>query len=184
MMETKPDGRLYSRILRRIVAIIQVLPENIDMTLGELAKQIYENNLPEFYLERFHRSVSVQRIRDYIRYLRDIKVLVSHDDKFIFNFQKKTTDQEWAQTMSDRALEHLAIILKKRPDKVPDLLETRRNRLLKSRRIPTLNAIITDFEIEGGRPQEQFRWSLHVYTDGPTCPFDIRRHPVLTTTAK
>jgi len=135
-------------------------------------------------LERFDRSVSAERIRDYIRYLRDIKVISAKDDKFILNFPSKKTDQEWAQAISDRALEHLAKMLKKTPDKIPDLLEARRNRLLRSRRVPTLGAIVSDLEIEGGRPQELFRWSLHAYTDGPTCPFDIRRHPVLSSTAE
>ena len=183
-METKPDGRFYSRILRKIKVIVQIIPKYGEMTLGELAKQINKNNLPEFYLKRFNRSMSEVRIKDYIRYLQNIKVLVLHEDKFISTFQERETDQEWAQAMSDRALEHLAEILKKRPDEIPDLLDDCRNKLLDSRRIPKLDIIIRHFEIEGGRSQELFRWSLHLYTDGPTCPFDIRHFPVLSITTK
>lgn len=149
-MDSKPDGRLYSRILRRSVAIVQNLSRDREMTIGEMAEQVHEKNITEFYLKRFDRSVSSERIRDYIRYLRDIKVISAKDDKFILDFPNKATDQEWAQAMSDRALEHLAKILKKTPDKVPDFLETGRNKLLKSRRVPTLDAIISDLEIEGG----------------------------------
>ena len=183
-MEAKPDGRMYSRILRRIVAIVQTLPQKKEMSIGEMAEDIHKKKLREFYLERFKGSMSVGRVRDYIRYLRDIKALVTKDDKFALEFPKKKTDQEWAQSMSDRALEHLAEILKRTPDKVPDLLESRRKKILRSGRVPTLDAVIADLEIEGGRAQELFRWSLYVYTDGPTCPFDLRRHPVLSTTVE
>lgn len=179
-MDTKPDGRLYSRVLRRIVAIVQSLAQNKELTIGEMAENIHNRNLPEFYLKRFDRSISARRIADYIRYLRDIKVLVPREHKFVLNFSERATDLEWAQAMSDRALEHLAQILKKNPDKVSDFLEAIRKRLFRSRRVPTLDAISSDLEMEGGRQQELFRWSIYVYTDGPTCLFDVRRHPVLS----
>jgi hypothetical protein len=181
-MEAKPDGRLYSQILRKIVAIIQSIPKEKEMTIREFAEDIHKRQLPVFYLKRFGKSVSVERIGDYLRYLREIKILNAKENKFVLNFTHKKTDEEWAQALSDRALEHLSEIIEKPPNRIPNILESRRKRILKSRHVPTIENIILDLEIEGGRTKEIFRWSLYVYIDGPTCPFDIRRHPILSST--
>lgn len=178
-MELRPDGRKYSRILRRSVAIIKNLPKNTVLSIVEMAEKIHEKKLPEFYLERFGRQMSEGRMRDYIRYLREIKVIQAKDNKYFVSFQNRTGDKQWAQALSDLALPHLAEVVGKTPDALPKYLEKQRNSLLKARRVPTVNAIVASLGIEGGREAEVFKWSLEVYTDGEACPFDIRRHPVL-----
>jgi hypothetical protein len=183
-MQPKPDGRLYSRVLRRIVAITELLAPRHSKTIGEIADGVYSAKLPVFYLERFVRSISSERIRDYVRYLRDLKILEETDGKLRLVMAKKQRDEEWAQAMSDRAREHLGSILEKSPADVASLLESRRRALLRTQRIPTLDAISADLKIEGGRAQELFRWSMYVYADGPTSDIQIRRYPVITSSAE
>lgn len=64
------------------------------MAIGEIAEDVHKKNLPKFYLKRSDRPISIERIRAYVRYLRDIKILVLKGDKLILNFPNKKTDQE------------------------------------------------------------------------------------------
>jgi hypothetical protein len=178
-MEPKPDGRLYSRVLRRIVAVITTVPNGKKLSISEMADFIEGRNLSEFHLPRFGRTMSNDRIKDYIRYLRELEIVVPKDDAFIIQFAAKRTDMEWAQALSDRALKHLSIMLKKPPDKVFDIIENCRRKLLRGQRVPTLDSVIAEMDLGGGRSEELFRWSFNVYADGDTCPFDVRRQPIL-----
>jgi hypothetical protein len=166
------------------VAITEQLTPKHSKTIAGIADEVYSKNLPEFYLARFGRSISSERIRDYVRYLRDLKILEENDGKLRLVMVKKRRDEEWAQAMSDRAREHLAGILEESPVDVASLLESRRKALLRAQRIPTLDAISADLEIEGGRAQELFRWSIYVYADGPTSDIQIRRYPVMASSTE
>jgi len=73
-MDRKSDGRMYSRITRRTVAIIIHISQGQEFTINEVAEEVHEKKLPEFYLERFKRQMSISRTRE-STYLRRTKVL-------------------------------------------------------------------------------------------------------------
>ena len=178
-MEEKEDGRMYSRIMRRCVAVINHLNQGETFSINDIASEIHDKKLPEFYLERFNRQMSVMRTKDYIRYLVEIDVVSRDGDKYYLKFQHKTRDEEWAQELSDLALLHLAKALKKSPPEVVEYLEDLRNDFHSKSQLPTLDEIAEKSEISGNREQEYFRWSLYMFADVDTSPFDIRRYPVL-----
>jgi hypothetical protein len=180
-MDLKPDGRKYSRITRRSVAIITHIEPGTDFTIGEIAHKIHDAKLPEFFLSRFNRQMSISRTRAYVRYLVDLGVIAKHGNKYILNFRHRSSDGEWAQALSDRALLHLANILEITPNEAPDLLEEQLNKFHANNQLPIVGAIVTSLGIEGARSQEIFKWSLYLFTDGETCPLDIRQYPVLQT---
>lgn len=178
-MDLRPDGRAYSRVTRRCVAIINRIREDRVFTIEEIADEIRKLNLPEFFLSRFNRQMSIGRFRSYIRYLVDLEVIKQQDDKYISNFQRKNTDGQWAQALSDIALLYLGKFLDKKPDDIFDYLDKIRSEFHKESRIPTVDDLVTKIGIIGTRNQEIFRWSLYMYVDGDACPFEIRRYPAL-----
>jgi hypothetical protein len=180
-LEEKPDGRMYSRVLRRIVAIILTIPRNRTLTLSELATLVHEKKLPQFHLQRFDRQVSPERIRDYIRYLRDLTVLQETTEGLSTQFTIPRAAAECAQVFSDLALEHLSKLMQVSPAEVVDKLLASRKRLLQQQQIPVLDTVASDQNITSGRDRELFRWSLFLYADGEASRLDIHRYPVLTT---
>jgi len=178
-MEPRPDGRSYSRITRRSVAVIRYLHTGRVFKVSEIASEIHESKLPEFYLERFKKQMSIARTRDYVRYLRDLEAIAEREDGYTLVFRHRSADGEWAQALSDLALPHLARVLSKAPDEIPDLLESSLKVFYQKEQLPTLHDLASSFGIESGRAEEVFRWSIYIYTDGETCPFDIRHYPVL-----
>lgn len=179
-MELRPDGRKYSRITRRSVAIISHIPADEGFTIYELADHIHDLELPEFYVKRFERQMSARRVRDYVEYLADIKVIEQQEAKYVRMFARRSSDGEWAQALSDLALAHLADALNRTPDMTPALLEQQISELFRENRVPTVTAVLSELGIHGGRAEEVFRWSLYVYADAETCPFEVRRYPTLS----
>lgn len=178
-MEPRADGRMYSRITRRTVAIIKQISPGRQFTIKEIADEVHSSKLPEFYLERFKRQMSTSRTRDYVRYLRHLDLIKEQENKYVLQFAHRQTDQEWAQALSDAALLHLARILDKDPVQIPDLLTKYINKFFKQRRVTTVDAIVADIGIESESKQELFKWSLFMFTDGEKAAFDIRRFPIL-----
>ena len=179
-MERRPDGRKYSRIARRSVAIISNTPANRGFTVYELADYVHSLELPEFYLKRFERQMSAVRMRDYIEYLVDLGVMEQREGKWVRTFARRSSDGEWAQSLSDLALAHLAAVLNRPPGMTPVLLEDQINKLFADHRVPTLRVVIRELGVQGGRAEEVFKWSLHLYTDGEACPFEVRRYPTIS----
>ena len=178
-MELRPDGRMYSRITRRCVAIIGHTPADQGFTIYELADYVSELELPEFYIKRFERQMSTRRMRDYVEYLADLQVMVQREGKYIRAFATRSSDGEWAQALSDMALAHLAGMLNRTTNTAPLFLEQEMNRLFRENRVPSVRVMLDELAIQGGRAEELFKWSLYVYADGERCPFDVRRYPVL-----
>ncbi|MHA1280558.1 MAG: hypothetical protein ACTSQ8_25655 [Candidatus Helarchaeota archaeon] len=178
-MNEKDDGRLYSRIMRRSIVIINLLDLDQVYTLDEIAGRVHKEAPKEFYLERFKRQMSISRTKDYVRYLFDLQVIDRKDDKYILNFQHRTNDDDWAQSLSDLAFPHLAKLLKITPPEVNQFLTRVRNQSHSEKKLPTLDKIIEQTDISSNREQEYFKWSLYIYADVDTCPFDIRRYPSL-----
>ncbi|HUW13304.1 MAG TPA: hypothetical protein VM537_26505 [Anaerolineae bacterium] len=178
-MERKSDGRMYSRITRRSVAIVGQIQRGREYSINEIAAAIEAKELPEFFLERFGKQMSLPRIRDYVRYLVDLEVLSPTDNKYILALEHKHTDEDWAQALSDLALLHLAGILRRTAAETIEYFKALLEHLFDERRLPTIEALLTEVDISGGRSEEVFKWSLYVFTDVDNCPFDIRRYPVL-----
>jgi len=178
-MDAKPDGRMYARITQRSVAIISHIQPKRIFSLSEIAEEIYNKKLPEFYLKRFNRQMSISRTRAYVRFLHEIGAIESRDDKYELVFRHRDTDGEWAQALSDLALVHLSKLLNKPPQDVPEYLEAKIEDFYRNRSLPTLERLAMVLDIGGGRAEEVFKWSIYLYTDGEACPFDIRHYPVL-----
>lgn len=179
-MQLKPDGRMYSRITRRSVAIIKSLTLGKSTNLNDLVDEIILQNLPEFFLKRFNRQISESRLRDYLRFLRDINVFHEVDNKYVLRFRHRNTDREWAQGLSDQGLLFLSKLLEKTPGETPEIIKNHLLNFHKSEVLPSLEGLSSQIGIVGGgRKEEIFKWAMYLYTDGEACPLDIRHFPVL-----
>jgi hypothetical protein len=178
-MDAKPDGRLYSRITRRSVAIIRHLRAGRVFTANEVATEIHGRTLPDFYIKRFNRQMSIPRTRAYIRFLKDLGAIDDREGGYVRDFRHKDTDAEWAQALSELALRHLARLLNQPPEDTAAFLEARVASFFAQTKLPTLDALAADLGIPRGRAREVFKWTVYMYTDGPDCPFDIRAFPVV-----
>jgi hypothetical protein len=180
-MEEKTDGRLYSRVTRRCVAILKHIRAAQRFQLGEIASEIQGAGYPEFLLRKGERFVqmSAGRIGDYLSYLGSLKFIERSGKQYSISLTKPTSDAHWAQSLSDAAREQLAKVLNKPPGRLPKTLENKRRKLHRKGRVPTISALLADVGIEGTRLGEMFRWSLYLYTDGDACPFEIRQYPHL-----
>jgi len=179
-MDRRPDGRKYSRIARRSVAIISNTPANRGFTVYELADYVHSLELSEFYLKRYERQMSAVRMRDYVEYLVDLGTMEQREGKWVRTFTLRSSDGEWAQSLSNLALAHLAAVLNRSPGMTPVLLEDQINELFADHRVPTLRAVIRELGVQGGRAEEVFKWSLYLFTDGEACPFEVRRYPTIS----
>ena len=65
-MSPKSDGRLYSRVLRRSVAVVQYIEPGRVFSLDEVAKELHEINYSEFLLPQKSTAISQRRIIDYL----------------------------------------------------------------------------------------------------------------------
>ncbi len=177
----RADGRMYSRILRRAVAIVRSVPSSKAFALSEIAELVIKRKLPDFHLTRFDRQISVDRMRDYIRYVRDLGVILDEDTQYrVKELPNYKTAQEYAQVFSDLALEHLSKLIQKPTPKIPSLLADSSDELLRSKRVPTINSIADNLKIESGRQRELFRWSLYLYADGETSNIEVHRYPIIS----
>jgi hypothetical protein len=179
-MNPKPDGRLYSRVLRRSVAIFNFIGPNKQFTSRDLAQDIYDQKLPVFLLSKTNTMISVNRINDYLRFLSVINAFILKDHKLQLAFPLKSNDREWAIKFSDLAWSYLAKKTKQTNQEFQTDLQTKINALHQENRLPMLSEVFSEFDLVGGRDEEHFRWALYLYTDGENCPFDIRHFPVLT----
>lgn len=178
-METKSDGRLYSKVLRRSVAIFQNINPTRVFTIREIAEEIYSNNIPEFFLTNLNRTIMPRRIADYLRYLVDINAFVVEKEKYKLAFAPKTLDKDWVIEFSDLAWNYLA----KKSKTTPVGFTTRLKEILTSfhseRILPMIPDIVDEFQIESGYREEFFRWAIYMFTDAESCQFDVRRYPIV-----
>ncbi|HUW08225.1 MAG TPA: hypothetical protein VM537_00770 [Anaerolineae bacterium] len=178
-MDTKPDGRQYSRVTRRSIAIIKHLRTGRVFDVNEVAAEIEGRTLTDFYVKRFDRQMSVPRTREYIRYLTDLGAIAEQEAGYTRNFGHRESDPEWAQAFSDLAQQHLAQQLGVEPQEVVSLLEERTLSFHARAQLPTLDALAASFGIRRGRALEAFKCPMYMYMDGATCPFDLRAYPVV-----
>jgi len=178
-MDFKPDGRRYSRVTRRSATIIRHLRMGRTFTINEVAAELQARDLPEFYIKRFDRQMSMPRTRAYIKYLITLGAIVEEGDGYTRQFRHQTSDGQWAQALSDLALQHLARLLGQSPEEVPAFLEELLAGYYEQQRLPTLGSIAADVGIGRGRALELFKWTIYMYLDGETCDFDLRAYPVL-----
>jgi len=180
-MGKKPDGRLYSRIMRRCVVLLKHIRVGRQFDLTEVAEEVHDAEYPEFSTRRELKSAQIkpERVRDYLSYLVDLEVLHSAGKQHTLNFKKPSTDEHWAQALSDIARVHLSKMLGTQTGKLPSRLEDIRKGLHEKGRVPTVAAVIREGGIESNRREEEFRWSLYLYTDGDASPVEIRQYPHL-----
>lgn len=184
ILSEKPDGRKYSRVLRRSITLIDHMADkNLKFfSLRDIAKDINENKkFIEFYILRTEKQMSISRIQDYLRYLVILKTVEKiENDKYRLSYKRPKKDEEWVQSFSDMALEHLCEILSMDHEGVINAIKTAINDHLDKKQIPTIDALVKTLDIDSGRSEELFRWSLYVFLDSPICPFYLRRNPFLT----
>lgn len=183
-METKPDGRLYSKVLRRSVAIFQNISPSRVFTIREIAEEIFTNNVPEFYLNNLNRTVMPQRIAAYLRYLVEINAFSKENEKYKLAFLPRTLDKDWVIVFSDLAWLYLSLKTKTNLDGFITKLKTALKTFHNERVLPMIPDIIDEFEIESGQKEEYFRWALYMFTDAESCPFDVRHYPVVVEKVK
>lgn len=180
VMGEKPDGRLYSRITRRCVVLLKHIKEGRKFDLIEVAREVQENNYAEFLIRRGSQftQIKADRIRDYLSYLVELQILRLSGKQYSLDFTKPSpsTDEHWAQTLSDTARKHLAKTLDIKATELPNHLDKIRKELHQKNRVPTVSAVIGETELEGARKEEVFRWSLYLYTDGDASPLEIRQY--------
>jgi len=179
----RADGRLYSRVTRRSVALLKHLRLGRRFDLIEIAREVHEAAYPEFFRTAGREVVPVRpdRIRDYLSHLHALGLIVQADRQFALEarFSRPSTDAEWAQYLSDVARGHLAAMMEVSPGDLPKSLEGYRKKLHSKQRVPTVAAVLAEIGLEGTRNAELFRWSLFLYTDGEACPLEIRQYPHL-----
>lgn len=180
---SRADGRLYSRVTRRSVALLKHLRAGRRFDLIEIAREVHEANYPEFFRTAGREVVPVraERIRDYLSHLHALGLVVQTDRQYTLDakFTRPSTDAEWAQYLSDIARGHLASMVEVGPADLPKTLEGYRKKLHAKLRVPTVAAVLAEIGLEGTRNAELFRWSLFLYTDGEACPLEIRQYPHL-----
>ncbi len=101
------------------------------------------------------------------------------ENQYKLSFLPKNTDGEWAQKFSDLSWSYLATTIHLTNSQFRDKLETVLETFHKQGQLTRLPEVVDEFEISGGRKEEVFRWALYLYTDGDSCPFDVRHFPVL-----
>lgn len=180
-MGARPDGRLYSRIMRRCVALIQHTKRARNFDLIEIAREVQKKEYPEFQTRRGNQFVQVKadRIRAYLSYLVDLRIIQPSESQYSLNFAKPSKDSVWAQSLSDIAKEHLSKLLDKEPLELERHLETIRTQFHEEGKVPTIAAIVAEAGLDGTRQEEVFRWSLYLYADGDACPYELRQYPHL-----
>ena len=178
-MDTKPDGRQYSRVTRRSIAIIKHLRTGRVFEVNEVAAEIGGRTLSDFYVKRFDRQMSVPRTRQYIRYLAELGAIAEQEEGYTRNFRHQQSDPEWAQAFSDLAQQHLARLLGVETQEIASFLEEQTLSFHARAQLPTLNALAASFGIRRGRALEAFKWTMYMYMDGASCPFDLRAYPVV-----
>lgn len=179
-MEPKKDNRLYARVLRKCVKIIENTEQQKEYSISELADKIDKLKLAEFYLERFKRYMKVARIKEYIRFLIYLEAIKPINDGYLLNLEKFRRDEDWAQAFSDKSVILLSKIMKIEPGFViPKILETRIH-LLKNLKIPTIPNYLSELKIEETRQQEYFRWCVYIIGDSPFAAIDIKRNPYIS----
>ena len=77
------------------------------------------------------------------------------------------------------ALQHLARLLGAEPQETASLLEERILSFHARAALPTLDGLAANLGIARGRALEAFKWTMYMYMDGATCPFDLRAYPVM-----
>lgn len=184
-LDEKEDGRLYSLVTRKCVAILKHIRAGRRFVLSEIAAEIFDKNYPEFmrYQGGSLVRVSARRIRDYVSFLVDLKLIVStDDDRYTVSLTKPSKDAQWAQLLSDHARELMAGSRAITPREFTELLDRTRRKLLRGYKVPTVTAVVDAMGVVGPTAQEEFRWSLYLYADGDASPFEVRRFPHLQTT--
>ncbi|RIH64322.1 hypothetical protein D1164_14605 [Mariniphaga sediminis] len=179
----KSDGRKYSRVLRRSVAILDYLNKDRVFSFKEIATEINaskNDKFIEFYNSRTDEQMSVYRIMDYIRYLEHLKSFVKiENDKYKLNFNKPNNDSQWIIKLSDQALEHISSTLNLDAAKAIEKLKKIITENFQNNEIPTIDSIIEELNIDTNKSKELIRWSLYVFLDSPICPFELKRNPFI-----
>lgn len=178
-MEQKADGRLYSRVLRRSVSVLQSIDSTRLFTLKEISQEIFDNKNQEFYLSRLGRTISINRIGDYLRFLVEIGAFEKVNEKYKLAVQPKTVDKDWIIVFSDLGWNYLAVKTNLSHDNFKKRLLEILIDFHNQRYLPMLPDIIDEFGISSGQKEEFFRWALYLYTDADSCPFDVRHFPVM-----
>lgn len=177
------DGRLYARVTRRCVAILKHIPQNRTFSLTHMAESIYKAELPDFYYlsQEGPKQLSPDRILTYLSFLVRLGGLTKTGATYTGNLPKQATDGQWVQSLADLGRELLADFMACPPADIPDRLERIRARLHRRLTVPRVSSVVIEAGIvPGTRTEEQFRWALYLYTDGPATELDIRHYPHLS----
>lgn len=179
-LEKMPDGRLYSRTMRRCVALLKDTGSESSFLLGDRAAEVVSAELPDFmHDDGTGKMVSVgdETIRSYLSLLAELDLLKRSKGRYSLSFDKPKDDGHWVQMVADKALARLARMCKKQPSQVNDYLDKIRRRFHRRMEVPSVTATVDEASYTG-TPQT-FRRCLDLYCDGARSTLEIRRFPHL-----
>jgi hypothetical protein len=134
----------------------------------------------EFFLGHLNKFISSHRVRDYLRFLVELKILSETDGKFAIDINPKpTTDAHKLQVLADRARRFLAELLDVPPADVPEELQTKSVSILKEGKLPTLDQVSDKVGVSTNREKETFRWAIYMLLDERKATLSLRHSPVL-----
>lgn len=182
-MDERPDGRKYARPTRRCKIGLEVMDEDVWMSVDEMIDEMVRIAPQEFFLTRYGRPVSPSRLRAYVRYLQHLGVVAIEERRVLRQLDAlPTSDQNWAQVLADKARASLSRSLDTSPATLPERVGSQAQRMLDEGSPPTIPEIVHRLGVHEGQDKEYARWDLYLMCDAPASPFAVRRHPTLWVT--
>lgn len=178
-MDQRDDGRLYSRVTRRSKAILEAIDHTTFTAVDDLAETVFARNPDDFYLPRYERPISIDRLRVYLRYLEHIGALNFDEDKIRRRCPMYQSDAQWAQALADMARVALARTMNVNPSALRNNLVDTCLALMAEGTPPTVPNVIRSAVPGEIQDFEYARWDIYVICDGPNSVLQIRRFPTI-----
>jgi hypothetical protein len=178
-MDPREDGRLYSRVTRRSKAILEAINQTSFMDFENAAEVVISRNHDDFYLPKYDRPISHDRLRVYFRYLEHIGAASLYKTAIKRTCPMRQSDAQWAQALADMARAALAKTINIGPPTVPSHLITTCKTLM-ANGIPSTVPNVIRAAIAGDIPRFEYaKWDIYVICDGPNSVLQVRRFPTM-----
>lgn len=179
-MKLRADGRAYSLVTRRSVAILKSVPKT-SADRASLITKLTSAAMPELYLARFKRNISEDRLLDYLQFHAKLEVLEFSGDNVRLHpdFVVPTNDAQWINALADQAKGLLGQYLRGHSKPVDERIASTLKTIHTSGVSPTPGTLADRQKFGTNKEKEQFRWALYLYLDGEACPFQLRRKDTL-----
>jgi hypothetical protein len=179
-MDERPDGRKYARVTRRSRLLLESIPSGSGIAVSELTDAVVKRSPDEFFLERYERAVSPERLRVYVRYLQHLDAVQIEERKVERTMTPlPRSDAQWAQQLADLARGALSELVGTTPANLPTKVADVAQALLASGSPPTIPELVRELGALAGQDEEYARWDVYLMCDAPASKFEIRRYPTL-----